>query len=253
MGRTKIGLLEEIDQTKNQVIHTVAHQLQGIVTAFKWSVEILREDAKSREECAVTIENETAELNTITNLFLTAARIHDKKVELQPVPVDLNDFFQKLVHFASKLAQDKEKPVHLKTSIPTGLPTVLLDDSYTHFSIENLLSNAIKYTPKDGNVDLTVEIKNQILYCTVKDTGLGIPKADADKMFGQMYRASNVKDVKGTGLGLYIAKYAIVQQGGKIWYESEGIAGKGTTFFVELPLKLATNEAKTAEKKKSAK
>ena len=102
-------------------------------------------------------------------------------------------------------------------------------------TIENLLSNAVKYTPEKGEVDFTVTITGNTLHCVVKDTGVGIPKADQEKIFGKLFRASNVRNtVDGNGFGLYVAKGAVEAQGGKIWFESE--EGKGTTFFVELPL-----------------
>ncbi len=160
-------------------------------------------------------------------------------------------FFAKLTHIAS-LGASKKK-IHYTASIPTNLPTAFLDEMRTHFSIENLLNNAVKYTPEDGSVEFAVTLQNDMLRCSVKDTGVGIPKAEKDKMFSQMYRASNVKNtVEVNGLGLYIANEAIELQGGKIWYESEGIPGKGTTFFVELPLKIATKEDIERQQEKNA-
>ena len=62
------------------------------------------------------------------------------------------------------------------------------------------------------------------------------PKADQAQIFGKLFRASNVRnEVDGNGFGLYVAKGAVEAQGGKIWFKSE--EGKGTTFFVELPVK----------------
>ena len=74
----------------------------------------------------------------------------------------------------------------------------------------------------------------QILACTVRDAGIGIPKEDQKKIFGKLYRASNVQTIDGNGFGLYVAKGAIEQQGGRIWFESQ--VGKGTTFYVEVPI-----------------
>jgi signal transduction histidine kinase len=101
-------------------------------------------------------------------------------------------------------------------------------------AVQNLLTNAVKYSPEGGNVDFTVEIKDNILHCTVKDNGCGIPKKEQEKVFGRLFRASNVQRKEGNGFGLYIAKGAIVAQGGSIWFESE--ENKGTTFHIELPI-----------------
>jgi two-component system sensor histidine kinase VicK len=73
---------------------------------------------------------------------------------------------------------------------------------------------------------------------SVTDTGCGIPKGEQSKIFGKMYRASNVRNTaEGNGFGLYVAKGAVEGQGGKIWFTST--EGKGTTFAFELPMKKA--------------
>lgn len=242
----RIRILAETDRVKNEVIGTVAHQLNGVVTKLQWFTEMLRDASVSKEECADSVEADTAELKSLTGLFLDAARIHESKLQLQPVALDLNTFFARLVRSASTLAQSKS--IRLTTSIPEHLPTALLDENYTYFALENLLSNAVKYTTEGGRVDFAVEVDADVLKCRVRDTGIGIPKDARGKMFGQMYRASNAKSIKGNGLGLYITRYAIVEQGGKIWYDSEGVAGKGTTFQIELPLKrdAVTNSSNAA-------
>jgi signal transduction histidine kinase len=88
-------------------------------------------------------------------------------------------------------------------------------------------------------VDFSVIVKNKTLSCIVKDTGVGIPEKDKDKIFKELSRASNAGK-EGTGLGLHVAMGAIESQGGKIWFEST--EGKGTTFYCELPLKEAASK-----------
>lgn len=238
--------LREADEAKNQTIDVVGHQMKNVYTRFKWYTEFLREGSATKEECADQVDAGNAELISIAQMFLDAAHIHSKDLSITPAPVDLNIFFKRLSDGASIGASHKK--VNYTASIPKELPTILLDETRTFFAVENLLSNAIKYTPEGGSVDFMVTIKDGILHCSVKDTGVGIPKQDQDKMFGQMYRASNVRGkIEGNGLGLYIAKYAIEKQGGKIWYESEGIPGKGTTFFIDLPIKQAIEESPQTE------
>ena len=100
--------------------------------------------------------------------------------------------------------------------------------------LENLLSNAVKYTPEGGRVELNVSLTDHTLRYEVKDTGCGIPKEDQEKIFGKLFRATNVRNTEGNGLGLFAAKGAAETQGGKVWFTSE--SGKGTTFYVEMPL-----------------
>jgi signal transduction histidine kinase len=233
--------LREADEAKNQTIDVVGHQMKTVYTRFKWYCEMLRDGSATKEECAEQVEAGNAELVSIAQMFLDAAHIHSKDFTITLAPADLNVFFKRLSDGTS-LGASKSK-IKYTASVPHNLPKVLLDETRTFFAVENLLSNALKYTHEGGSVDFTVTVANDTLHVSVKDTGVGIPKQDHDKMFGQMYRASNVrKTVEGNGLGLYIAKYSIEKQGGKIWFESEGVPGKGTAFFIDLPLKSVPDE-----------
>jgi signal transduction histidine kinase len=96
------------------------------------------------------------------------------------------------------------------------------------------MSNAIKYTPEGGKVNLDVSVTAKELKISVSDTGCGIPKQDQDKIFGKLFRASNVRSVDGNGFGLFVVKGATEAQGGTITFESE--ENVGTKFIVILPV-----------------
>ncbi len=100
---------------------------------------------------------------------------------------------------------------------------------------ENLISNAIKYTREGGRVGMTFwPGTNGAVRIVVSDNGIGIPKGEMSRLFTQFFRASNVQDVIGTGLGLTIVKEIVDKHGGQIQVESE--EGLGTTFIVHLPV-----------------
>jgi signal transduction histidine kinase len=100
----------------------------------------------------------------------------------------------------------------------------------------NLLANAIKFTPEDGAVDLRVATRNGSCRIMVRDTGIGIPKAERERLFERFYRASSATDrgITGTGLGLAISKAIAESHDGTIELADED--GPGTMFVVELPL-----------------
>jgi len=102
---------------------------------------------------------------------------------------------------------------------------------------QTILTNTVEYTPDKGKVSITLEKRKNTFFCSISDTGIGIPKEDRVRIFGQFVRGSNAHLQKsaGVGIGLYVAKQATELLGGKIWFES--IEGKGTTFYIELPLK----------------
>jgi signal transduction histidine kinase len=100
--------------------------------------------------------------------------------------------------------------------------------------LENLVSNAIKYTPEGGRIGMTFwPGVDEGVRIVLSDSGIGIPKDEMPRLFTEFFRASNVKNVIGTGLGLTIVKEIVDQHGGQIQVESE--EGLGTTFVIYLP------------------
>jgi signal transduction histidine kinase len=115
----------------------------------------------------------------------------------------------------------------------------------------NLLSNAIKFTPPNGTITVEVSplLDNGYAVLSVSDTGIGIPASEIQKLFSEFFRVDNEinQNVKGTGLGLVLAKNIVQAHHGKMWVQSK--AGVGTTFYFTLPASLkAFEEHPTVEK-----
>lgn len=231
--------LRELDRQKDELLGIIAHQLATPVSSVRWSLEMMMDGdlgklTKDQSESVKSLQGITENLSDLVSMILDVSRIQLGRMKVDQQELDLASFFKEILEVIQPKA--KEKQVQFHSSLPKKFPKAMLDKRYTHMTIENLLSNAVKYTPKGGDVNFDVSIKGNTMSCTVKDTGIGIPKQEQDKIFGKMFRASNVRNtVDGNGFGLYVAKGAIEAQGGKIWFKST--EGKGTTFFVELPLK----------------
>jgi signal transduction histidine kinase len=108
--------------------------------------------------------------------------------------------------------------------------------------LTNLIGNAIKYSPLGGAITITIkeDATGHTLQISVQDRGIGIPSHQQAQIFGRFIRADNAIawGISGTGLGLYLCRELVEQQGGRLWFASE--EGKGSTFFVTLPLASAT-------------
>lgn len=237
MWQKQVMQLTEIDRQKDELISIVSHQLASPISSVRWGLQdmidgdfgALTDEAKQQLKDQI---GTTVNLTDLTALLLDVSRIELGRLKMNKQPLDLNDFYHEIIKVIEPKA--KEKDIQFVCTVPTSLPEAMLDKRLTHMTIENLLTNAVKYTPTKGTVELKVELRGKTMTCTVRDTGMGIPKKDQAQIFGKLYRASNVQSVDGNGFGLYVAKGAIEQQGGKIWFESE--EGKGTTFHVELPI-----------------
>ncbi len=231
--------LKELDRQKDELLGIVAHQLAKPITAIRWDLESLLDgdlgqmNEEQKKEANV-MRGQAVNLADLVSMILDVSRIQLGKMQLTPQPLNLNEFFTEILQVVEPTVEQKK--LNFIKNMSKTLPTVLLDKRYTRMTVENLLTNAVKYTPDGGRVTFDLKIENGIMRCSVSDTGCGIPKEDQGKIFGKMYRASNVRNtVEGNGFGLYVAKGAIEGQGGKMWFTSE--VGKGTTFSFELPMK----------------
>ena len=116
------------------------------------------------------------------------------------------------------------------------LPKVKVDREKMGVVIQNLLENAVKYTPEKGDIKITIESDKKNVIFKIKDSGVGIPKNQQDRIFTKFFRAENVTrmETDGTGLGLYTTKNIVQAHKGEIWFESE--ENKGTAFYFTLPI-----------------
>jgi signal transduction histidine kinase len=98
----------------------------------------------------------------------------------------------------------------------------------------NLVDNGVKFTERGGTVTARCWQQGSELLVSVSDTGMGIPAEDQARIFERFYKTDRARASSGTGLGLAIAKHTVQAMGGRIWAES--VEGKGSTFFIALPV-----------------
>jgi len=237
MWQTRVDLVVELDKQKDELLSIVSHQLATPVSSMKWYLEMMLDGdigklTNEQEQHVKTLQLSAANLTDLVHMILDVSRIQLGRMKVDRTDLDLNGFYEEVIAVID--AKANERGVKFEKNMPEKLPIAWLDKRLMHMTLENLLSNAVKYTPKGGKVTLNVNISNNELHYEVIDTGCGIPKVDQDKIFGKLFRASNVQKIDGNGFGLYVAKGGVEAQGGVIDFQS--VEGKGTTFIVKIPL-----------------
>jgi signal transduction histidine kinase len=164
--------------------------------------------------------------------ILFVARVDAGRLSLSLGSVDVAELAAASVQSAAPVAERKD--VHLRVDAAPGIPPVWADATRISQLLDNLISNAIKFTPEGGAVTVIVARNGESCHLEVRDTGVGIPEDEVEKLFVRFFRASTSAVAAGTGLGLSISKSIVEAHRGTIAVESE--LGVGTTFLVDLPL-----------------
>ena len=233
----RVELMQDLDRQKDELLGIVSHQLATPISALKWDFEMLLDGDfgkfnKEQTDFFGKLQGVARHLADLASMILDVSRIQLGRMKVDRTDLNLQEFFGEILAVMEARAQ--ERKVHLTSAMPEKIGTMKLDKRLMHMIVENLMSNAVKYTPEGGKVKLDVSTTDKELKIVVSDTGCGIPKQDHDKIFGKLFRASNVRNVDGNGFGLYVVKGAVEAQGGNIRFESE--EGKGTSFIVLLPI-----------------
>jgi signal transduction histidine kinase len=190
-------------------------------------------------------------MSKLVNNLLDLGRI-EAGVDLQLEMVPVQDVVERVA--GALQLQATQKRIQLTTEMPPEtIPLVEADQSLLQQALHNLLDNAIKYTDAGGKVGLRVNARQDRLVFEVSDTGIGVAPVDLPRLFEKFFRAGQKEAQKrhGTGLGLAIVKSIAERHGGQVWAESQ--LGKGSTFYLSIPLRQPKREKKksAAEKGKA--
>jgi PAS domain S-box-containing protein len=247
-----IRAAEEASQAKSAFLANVSHELRTPLTSVLGFARIIQKrlnevifprltDPDSKTERAMKqvsdnidiIVTESQRLTKLINDVLDLSKIEAGKVEWNMVSLSMVDVLDRAI--AATTALFDSKKIKLIRSLPPELPPVLGDNDKLIQVVINLISNAVKFTPQ-GSVTCQAQAIAPDIVIKVIDTGIGIAKADQEKVFEVFTQAGNTLTEKpqGTGLGLAICRQIIEHHGGRIWVESE--LGQGSAFVFTLPI-----------------
>jgi signal transduction histidine kinase len=249
--------LKELDRAKDEFISMASHQLRTPLTTIKGYLSMMLEGdagkltAAQKDFVGYAFGSSERMVNLISDL-LNVSRLQAGRFLIQTKPTDLVKMIRDEVRQLEEHA--KSKHITLQFDLPTEpLPLVEIDENKTRQVIMNFIDNAIYYT-QVGGVTVVLQQAGTRVRFEVRDTGIGVPAEARKKLFTKFYRAGNAQTVRpdGTGLGLYLAKRVVEDQGGTIIFES--VEGEGSTFGFELPYKpVGKADTYTAKPQKSAK
>ena len=239
-----------ISRTKSEFISIAAHQLRTPLSAIKWIFKmVLDGDAgKITKEQADFLQkgyDSNERIIQLVNDMLNVARIEDGRFGYEFASADIVKTITGVVDgYALKAEEKKIKLVFEKPK--ENIAALKIDSARIELVLQNLIDNALKYTPDNGRIIVALSVIKDYVQISVKDSGVGVPEGQEDRLFSKFFRGSNVikMQTEGTGLGLFITKNIIVRHGGKIWVETE--EGKGTTFNFTIPTKESLIPSKEA-------
>lgn len=224
---------KELNELKSRFVSMASHEFRTPLTSILSSAAIIgkytnESQQSNREKHIGRIKSAVSNLTGILNDFLSLSRLEEGLIDVQPQELNLEHLCQEVIIATEGMRKGKQNIIH---TIHGNDPHIIVDERILRNILFNLLSNAIKYSVEDIECHLFFE-KNQFIIKVI-DKGIGIPLEDQKYLFTRFFRAGNVTNIQGTGLGLNIVKQYVDILKGEISYES--IHEEGTTFTVTIP------------------
>ena len=232
-----LGRLKLLDESREEFVSNVSHELKTPMTSMKVLADSLLEmkeaPVEMYQEFMQDIAKEIDRENQIITDLLSLVKMDKTGQNINIQTVNINDLLEQTLKRLRPIAEKKNVEMVMESFRPV---TAEIDEKKFTLAISNLVENAIKYNHDNGWVHVSLNADHKYFYIKVEDSGIGIPEEDQPHIFERFYRVdkSHSREIGGTGLGLAIARNAVIAHRGAIKvYSNEG---EGTTFTVRIPL-----------------
>lgn len=224
----------ELGELKSRFVSMASHEFRTPLTAVLTSATLIEkypgaDQQDKRQKHLSRIRESVKHLNDILEEFLSVGKLEEGKIEAHPAQVEVGALVAETVANMQGLLKPGQR---LHTQLNCARP-VWLDPSLLRKILVNLLSNAVKYSGPGSVINVSGTCADGWLILSVADHGVGISKADQEHLFERFFRANNVTNVPGTGLGLHIVGRYLELMGGRVALQSE--VNEGTTVTITLP------------------
>ena len=225
---------KELSDLKSRFVSMASHEFRTPLSTILSSASLVAkytqgEEQDKRDKHIQRIRSAVSNLTDILNEFLSIGRIEEGRVQANFSDFNMKEQIQLVCSEMSPILRPGQRIIYNHK----GKTNVYLDLSLLRNVIINLVSNAIKFSSENSQIDVSGEVNEKNILISVCDYGLGIPDDDKKHLFERFFRAKNVTNIQGTGLGLHIVSKYVELMNGKIEVNSE--LEKGTEFNIQFP------------------
>ena len=233
--------LRELDRLKTSFLANMSHELRTPLNSILGFSDVILEGldgpvTEQMDNDLRLIGKNGQHLLHLINDVLDMAKIDAGRMNLQPEKFKLNGLFEEAINITSSLANVKSLSLVVKEDSDRAAE-IFADRTRIQQVMINLINNAIKFT-EHGEIVLSARQKEDHVLIEIHDTGIGIPPEQLQTIFQEFTQVdtSATRKTGGTGLGLPISRRLVELHGGRLWADSTGVSGEGSTFYIELPL-----------------
>lgn len=234
-GMTNATKDKNIEQKKQmqEMVSDISHQLKTpIANITMYNDTILNHDLSKEKmiECLKIMQNQVEKLDFLTKALMKMSRLENNIITLKKEQCNLYDSIAEVIASVNLRVEKKKLMLSVDCKNPYHLA---YDEKWTIEAIFNIVDNAVKYTPEDGKINIYVERLEMFTKICVQDTGVGIAAGNINDIFKRFFRENKVHREEGVGIGLYLTREILMQQGGYVKVASK--EGEGSTFSLYLP------------------
>ena len=232
---------KELNELKTRFVSMASHEFRTPLATILSSLSLIRKygernDVDSQVRHISRIKSSVTHMTEILNDMLSLTKLEEGRISTIPEEFQLDDFISEIIQELQAVAK-KGQIIHYNHK---GYCEVVLDGKILKNILFNLISNAIKFSMEGSPIEVYSVVNDTQIELIIKDHGIGIPEEDQEHLFERFYRAINVTNIQGTGLGLNIVAKYVELLNGNIDFVSK--LNEGTTFKILIPKNNATNE-----------